>query len=250
MSIIYCLHNLLCLLQFIASLATDRLTVIIFFDNGTWFATIVLNIHLIHKLMSKAKNLFERYESAEPEFQQLGACIDHPVRLARWGMINSFTNIDGTTKEKLPAWEDSTPQMFAILVSASGKGSIVIRLNGCGYQKWESLTKEQVESGKFEQAGDYAIIDKDGHKVRLEDEANTESCRNILNQFFAALDMPVKSKIDGLDTAVEEQRTMLTTIVKSEYEGKDQFRATRFKKAAAVVAAEGEGEDWNDGEDK
>lgn len=228
----------------------DRLTVIIFFDNGTWFATIVLNIHLIHKLMSKAKNLFERYESAVPEFQQLGACIDHPVRVARWGRLDSFTNIDGSTKENLPAWEDSTPQLFAILVSTLGKGSIVIRLNGAGYSKYEGLTKEQVESGKFEQAGDYAITEVNGHKVRIEDPANTESCRNILNQFFGALDMPVGSKIDSLDEAVEEQRTMLCTVVKSEYEGKDQFRATRYKKATTKVVPEGEGEDWDDGEGK
>ena len=196
--------------------------------------------------MSKAKNLFERYESAEPEFLQLGACVDHPVRIARWGRIDSFTNIDGSTKENLPAWEDSTPQLFAILVSMLGKGSIVIRLNGAGYQKFEGLTKAQVESGKFEQASDYAITEKDGHKVRLEDPANTESCRNILNQFFGAIGMPVGSKVDDLDTAVEEQRTMLTTVVKSEYEGKDQFRATRFKKAAPVAAGDDKGESWDD----
>ena len=199
---------------------------------------------------AKAKNLFDRYESAEPEFQQLGACVDHPVRVARWGRIDSFTQIDGSTKENLPAWEDATPQLFVILVSMLGKGSIVVRLNGCGYAKYESLTKEQIESGKFEKAGDYAITTINGHKVRLEDPGNTESCRNILNQFFSALNLPTKSKIDDLDMAVEEQSTMLCTVTKGEYEGKDQYRATRYKKASAVMAdAESSGEDWNDGED-
>ena len=200
-------------------------------------------------MSSKAKNLFERYESAEHSFQQLGACVDHPVRVARWGRIDSFTNIDGTTKENLPAWEDSTPQVFVILVSMLGKGSIVVRLNGCGYGKYESLTKEQIESGKFERAGDYAITVVNGHKVRLEDPSNTDACRNILNQFFGALDMPIGSKIDSLDGAVEEQRTLLTTVTKGEYEGRDQFRASRFKKASAVMAeASEDGEDWNETE--
>ena len=198
-------------------------------------------------MSKKNVSLFDRFESAEPQFQQLEACVDHPVRVARWGRIDSFTQIDGSTKENLPAWEDPTPQLFVILVSTLGKGSIVARLNGCGYTKYESLSKEQVESGKFEQAGEYAITEIDGHKVRLEDTGNTESCRNILNQFFGALDLPVGSKIDDLDKAVEEQRTMLTTVTKGDFEGRDQYRAGRFKKAGAVMATEEAGEDWDEG---
>lgn len=201
-------------------------------------------------MSKKNENLFDRYESAEPQFQQLGACVDHPVRLARWGRLDSFTQIDGTTKETLPAWEDATPQVFAILVSMLGKGSIVVRLNGCGYLRHEDLTKEQVESGDYEKAGDYAITTINGHKVRIEDPDKTESCRNILNQFFGALDMPVKSKIDDLDVAVEEQRVMLCTVTKDEHDGKDQYRAGRYKKAdSATVDAEGSGENWQEGEE-
>ena len=183
--------------------------------------------------MSK-QSMFQTYESAESQFKQLDPCVDHPVYIARWGLINSFKNIDGTNKTKLPAWEDSTPQVFAILVSKSGKGSIVIRLNGCGYDKYEQLTKAQVESGKFEKAEDYAITDVKGHMVRKENKDNTASCRNILDQFFGALDLPLKSGIDDLDQAVEDQRPMLITVTKTDYEGKPQFRASRYRKVTAV----------------
>ncbi len=181
------------------------------------------------------KNLFQGYKSSESEFKQLEPCVDHPVYIARWGMINSFKNIDGTNKTKLPAWEDSTPQVFIILVSKQGKGSIVVRLNGCGYDKYEDLTKAQAESGKFEKAGDYAITDVNGHMVRKENKANTDACRNILDQFFGALELPLESGIDDLDQAVEDQRAMLITVTKTDYEGKPQFRASRYRKTTTVI---------------
>lgn len=183
--------------------------------------------------MSKKQNMFQTYKSAESQFKQLDPCVDHPVRLARWGTINSFQNIDGTSKTKLPAWEDSTPQIFAILVSALGMGSIVIRLNGCGYEKYEDLTKAQANSGKFEKAEDYAITLQNGHMVRKENKTNTESCRNILDQFFGALELPLESTIDDLDAVVEDQRQMLITVTKTDYDGKPQFRASRYKKPTA-----------------
>lgn len=199
--------------------------------------------------MSKKQNLFQSYKSAESEFKQLEPCTDHPVYLARYGMINSFQNIDGTNKTKLPAWEDSTPQVFGILVSTQGKGSIVVRWNGCGYEKYEDLTKAQVDSGKFEKAGDYAITKVNGHMVRKENKANTESCRNILDQLFSAMQLPLESGIDTLDEVVEDQRPFLITVTKTVYDGKDQFRASRYKKVSAKKVeadAQEEPETWNE----
>ncbi len=197
--------------------------------------------------MSKKQNLFQTYKSAESEFKQLEPCVDHPVYLARWGTINSFQNIDGTNKTKLPAWEDSTPQVFGIMVSTSGKGSIVVRWNGCGYEKYEDLTKAQMDSGKFEKAGDYAITKVNNHMVRKENKANTESCRNILDQLFGAMQLPLESGIDSLDEVVESQRPFLITVTKSDYDGKPQYRASRYKKPTAKKeeAEVGEGsDDW------
>ena len=179
-------------------------------------------------------SIFKNYSSSTPEFQQIGEVTRHSFRLSAFKLLDSFQNYDGSDKEELPVWEDPVPQLAVVAVSTEGKGGITHRFNGCGYVKFDDLSKKDVESGKFEDVKGYAVTEKDGHKVRKEDPVKTQSCLNILNQFYSALGMKEGSSIDDLNRAIEDGYTFMADVVNDPYDGRDQFRLTRFRKASAV----------------
>ena len=183
--------------------------------------------------MSKLSN----YKSKAPEFQKLpeGA---HGVRLVSYKETDSFHNYDGSLKEKLPAYVNACEQLAITVVSLSGKGGMTHRLNLEGYPKFSELTDAEVQSGKFTDVNGYACAmnKATGKLERISDPIRTATCENILDQFFSAIGMKEGSGIDALDTAIAEHYPMDIVVTNEPYDGADQFRITRFRKATVVTA--------------
>ena len=199
-----------------------------------------------------SNSIFKSFKSSAPDFMQIGEIKRHIFLLVRIVLLDSFTNFDGSEKEELPEWEDAVPQLAIVAMSKEGKGGITHRFNGSGYVRYDELSKAQLKSGKYEDCNGYAVLEQDGHKVRTEDPAKTESCKNILNQFFSALGMEEGSGVEDLDTAIENGNTFMADVVNEPYQGRDQFRLTKLRKSPLGSAGSSDddekGEDWSEDE--
>lgn len=185
----------------------------------------------------------DSYQSKAPEFQKLDKG-DQRVRLVSWKATDSFRNYDGTLKEKLPQFSNATEQLVITVVSTiPGKGGLTHRLNMDGYLRWKDLSQKEVESGKFTEVeeGDeiYACATDPKTKklIRLNDEGRTKTCEGILDQMFAAMQVPVGSGVDELDNIIAEKREFIVNVAISDYQGKKQHRILGFKKSTAPVTA-------------
>lgn len=184
-------------------------------------------------------NFFKSFKTEKPAFQSLTEG-SHLVRISRVELITSFQKYDGSPKEKLPEWQNATPQLAVTVIAAEdGKsGAMTHRFNGCGFIKYDDLTTKQVKSGKFEEINGYACyVDKDNDTIRLESEEKTIACQNILNQFAAALQIKEGSDLmEALAVVIAEQTTFRADVTKEDYEGKDQYRLAKFKAVTTVKA--------------
>jgi len=191
-------------------------------------------------------DFFKDFKVAKPEFQLLPEG-EQVVRLLRVELLNSFQQYNGTAKDELPQWENATPQLaVTVVASEEGKnGGMTHRFNGCGYRKYDELTKAEKDSGKYEDIDGYACYtDDEGDMIREEDPDRTEKCANIINQFASALQIEEgEDLMPALNRAIEDQVAFRVTVVNEPYEGKDQFRLTRFRALATVTAG---GEDFDD----
>ena len=186
-------------------------------------------------------DFFKSFKVAEPQFVSLEPG-EHQVRLVKYEETNSFSKLNGDTKDNLPEWTDFTPQL-AITVVATGKGKtggMTHRLNGMGYLKYSELTEEQIASGDYSDCHGYAVsADSEGDMVREASPEHSKECENIMNQFAAALKIKVGSKLEkGLDEAIANKVDFTIVVVNEPYEGKDQLRISRFKTVKAVVKAD------------
>jgi len=181
-------------------------------------------------------SIFKSFKSSKPTFNKLGEVKNHLVNVEEVVLIDSFTKFDGSQKEDLPPWEDPTPQLAIRFRSTTGKGSIVHRYNGCGYKKAETLTKEELDSGKYEVVEDckYALVEEDGSTVREQDAENTASCANIMNQLFFALGIPEGSDIDALEKAKNDGYELRIDVVEKVYMDKPQLRVEFTRPAGEV----------------
>ena len=180
---------------------------------------------------------FASYQSKAPEFQKLSEGT-HSVRLVSVKETDSAHNYDGTLKENLPEYVDSTEQLAITVVSTEGKGGMTHRLNAEGYVKFAELTDEEIKSKKFTNVNGYACArNKAGKLQRIPDEKKTQSCDNIMDQFMASTGLPEGSSIDDLDNVIQSKAEFQVVVINDEYDGKDQFRIKSFKKASALVAA-------------
>jgi hypothetical protein len=211
-------------------------------------------------------NIFNGFKSGEPSFPEMPAVTDHPFVLEAWGHGDSFTTPSGVPKDadRLPPWEDPTPEIWMLFRSKDGAGSIFYHAHGAGYRSGDSLTREEIESEKFSvecahfdskgnpMGATYACeVNENGEKVRIIDPAKTAQCANIVNQIFASLGLPVGSKLDALDSAVAEKRVVIANVTHTKFgEGKNattQARIGSWRNPAKVKAAAG-GDDWESGE--
>jgi hypothetical protein len=182
---------------------------------------------------------FKSFKVAKPEFQLLKEG-EHVVRLLRVEVLNSFQQFNGATKDELPPWKNATPQLAITVVAAEeGKsGGMTHRINGCGYRKYDDLSAKEIKSGKYEDINGYACYkDEDDDVVREEDEERTQSCANIINQIANAMKIKEGTPLlAGLEEAIADQTNFKVTVVNEPYDGKDQFRLTKFRAIATVAA--------------
>ncbi len=182
----------------------------------------------------------------KPEFVLL-ALGENIVYLSRYEQTSSFKKYDGSPKDELPEWKDEGPQL-AITVTAGeeGKnGALTHRLQMYGFVRFDELSDKQIKTGKYENIGGYACVKtKAGATVRIIDEERTQKCTNILMQFCNALQIPVATEDDestigpGLDKAIAEKTLFKATVVNEQYEGKDQYRLSKFKAMANVMVTD------------
>jgi len=192
--------------------------------------------------MSMSKDYFGEFKVEKPEFSLLPEG-DSRVRVIRAEILNSFQKFNGSPKDELPQWKNATPQLaITVVASEKGKnGGLTHRFNGCGYEKYDELSQKQMESGDFENIDGYACKkDKDGDIVRIVSKERTESCNNIINQFAAAMQLPVDSNLmDGVNRAIAEKTEVNVTVVNKPFDGRDQLRLEKFRAAAAVTVDDG-----------
>lgn len=189
-------------------------------------------------------DFFKNFEVSAPEFNLLGVG-EHVVRLIRAEEVTSFQQFNGDEKIKKPEWKDATPQLAITVVAAEeGKsGGLTHRFNGRGYVKMSELSKEQRESGEYEDKEGYACsLNEDGLLVREVSDVHTKECANILNQFAAALGIKPSEKGKPetylgaqLLARIADQTTFRVTVVNKPHLGKDQLRLERFKSMSAVT---------------
>ena len=203
-------------------------------------------------------NVFSGFKSEKPSFPTIGEVKDHPFRLIAWGLGDSFTTPSGAPKDKLPPWEDPTPEVWLHLASEAAKGTIFYHANGCGYVPYDKLTKEQIESGKYESASSrtdkkgnpvgkqYAVTEVDNRKVRIADPEKTAQCGNIFNQILAAFGIePGNTLEDAMNSIMAEKKIVIANIVKEEFDGGEQLRVSGWRNPAKVKVTAGT-EEWED----
>lgn len=185
----------------------------------------------------KELDFFAGFKVSKPEFNLLPVG-EHIVRLIRAEEVTSFQQFNGDEKIKLPEWKDATPQLAVTVVAAEeGKsGGLTHRFNGRGYVKMSELSKEQRESGNYEDKQGYACsLNEDNLLVREVSDVHTKECANIINQFANALGMKEGQKLGkALNQAIADQVKFRVTVVNKPHEGKDQLRLERFKAVNAV----------------
>jgi hypothetical protein len=183
--------------------------------------------------MTKLSN----YVSKTPEFQKLPEG-SHGVRLVSYKETDSFHNYDGSMKEVLPEYCNPCEQLAITVVSVAGKGGITHRLNMEGYTKFADLTDKEVQSGKFTDIAGYAcaVNPKTKKLERIPDAGKTVTCENILDQFFSAVQLKEGSTINDLDTAIADKYPFEIVVVNEPYDGADQLRISRFRKATVATA--------------
>lgn len=183
-------------------------------------------------------DFFKSIKVERPEFNLLGVG-EHNVRLIRAEETDSFSQFNGEEKKSLPLWKDRTPQLAVTVVSAEdGKsGGLTHRLNGLGYIKYNDLSDDQKESGDYEDVQGYAcVLNEEGDLVRIMSEERSKQCKNILNQFAAAVGGKEGDNLgDTLTRAIANKTTFKATVVNDEYDGKEQLRLSRFKAVANVM---------------
>jgi len=189
-----------------------------------------------------SKDYFGEYKVEKPEFTKLPEG-DSTVRIIRAEGLTSFQKYDGSPKDELPEWKDSGPQLaITVVASEEGKnGGLTHRFNALGYKRFDELSAKEHEGGKYENIGGYACTaNKAGDMVRVIDKDRTQSCKNILNQFAAAAQIPIgESLMDGIAKAIADKTNMRVTVTNKDFDGKDQLRLTRFRQVAVAEIDDG-----------
>jgi len=193
-----------------------------------------------NKQIKKNVGKLESYASKLPEFQKLPEG-DNEVRLVSYKPTDSFHNFDGTLKDPLPEYVNATEQLIITVVGTDPKkGGLTHRLNLDGYLRYSELTDKEIQSGKFEDVDGYACArdPKSKELVRLTDEGRTKTCLGIIDQMFAAMQIPVGKGIEALDGIITEHRPFIVKVTRGQYNDRDQYRIGAFKKAVVVLQPE------------
>ena len=171
---------------------------------------------------------FTNYQS-KPVVSNLLPVGEHRVRIIEAFETDSFTSHDKTRKDKEFGWENPTDQFLIHVASVENKGSLIHRLQGQGWKKFDALTDEEIKSKKYQNIDGYACIKTKTGLARIEDEAKTLQCNRIFDRLMNAVGAPEGSGIDVLDQAIADKTEFMVVIVNDEYEGKDSLKIASFK---------------------
>ncbi len=179
-------------------------------------------------------SIFQNFKSEAPTFEKVPEGIYLFTLVQVIFDLDSFHNWDGTPKVELPEWKNPTPQIG--LLAKCDKGVVPFRLNGESYLRWDDLTEKQIASGKYVQAGNYALVKKTMMREPLDiDDPRTLGAISIVNEIMKALDMPEGSDINMLAAVVENKTPFQAKVVHVREEGfPDQVKLTRFRKASGM----------------
>lgn len=170
-------------------------------------------------------SIFKKIRGARSTFNPLPEGF-HVVTLTKHMEIDSFTDHNGEVKKDLPEWADATPQY---LIAVKGeKGSLMHRLNGRGYIKYESLSDKQIESGEFIECESYACTtNEDGKIVRIEDKVKTEAAERIMASFLFAT-AGEEGTVEALDEVVADKEQFVVKVVNKPYDGKENLEIEAY----------------------
>jgi len=171
---------------------------------------------------------FSSYQS-KPVVSILLPVGEHRVRMIEAFETDSFTSHDKTPKDKEFGWINPTDQLLIHVASVENKGSLVHRLQGQGWKKFDALTDEEVKSKKYQNVDGYACIKTKEGLMRVEDETKTAQCSRIFDRLMNALNLPEGSGIDAIDQAIADKTEFMVIVVNDEYEGKDNLKIASFK---------------------
>lgn len=129
-------------------------------------------------------------------------------------------------KTNLPEWKDATPQLAVVFWHKDGV--TVRRFNGHGFMRYTDMSAKQQKD--YDELGTEGYAVHKTKKTRVISKPNTESCENILNQFFDACNLPEGSTyLDLPDCMVQG------TIVDKEFGDKIYHELTTFKRVGSEV---------------
>ena len=180
---------------------------------------------------------FTNYQS-KPVVSNLLPVGEHRVRMIEGFETDSFTSHDKTPKDKEFGWINPTDQFLIHVVSVENKGSLIHRLQGQGWKRFDALTDEEVKSKKFTNVDGYACIKTKSGVERVEDETKTAQCGRIFDRLMNAIGAPVGSDIGAIDQAIADKTEFMVIVVNDEYEGKDSLKIASFKPVKALVPIE------------
>lgn len=165
----------------------------------------------------------------------------HRLRLVNAAVIHSAMTNKGEPKETLKEYEDVTTQLYCELGSVEGAGAIAHRFQLEGFRSYDKLSPDEKESGKYEPSEEgYALVTKNSKKFRVPSEENTESAQRILSQAFKAMGLPPGSKINDLQTVIDDKTEFYGVVREREYNGKtfNELHYLQEIKEAAPVGEE------------
>jgi hypothetical protein len=160
---------------------------------------------------------------------------EHRVKVIQGIEVDSFTSHDGSKKDKEYPWVNPTDQFLIHVVSVEGKGSLIHRLQGQGFKKFQDLTDEEIKSKKFTNLEGYACIKGKLGMERVLDAVKTAQCDRIFDRFMGAIGAPEGSGLDFVDQAIADKTEFMVIVTNDEYEGKDQLKISGFKPVSADV---------------
>jgi len=194
----------------------------------------------ISALPTDLKAYFKQ-ETAEPEFKDLSPG-EYNVTIQGLKVLDSrIKDWKGTKKSVLPKYVDFTPQIGVRFVSTEGEGSIVSRFNLLAFDKWDDLTPEEQESGKYEPVGEYACVkDDDGELIRTPSESGMVTVNRIQASVAHALGMTGESFALALDKAMQEKVVFGIRVEPHQYKGQVYSRVVSYFPVKAEIEADTE----------
>jgi hypothetical protein len=149
-------------------------------------------------------------------------------------LVDGKLSVVGMKDKEFP-WITPTPQIAVHFVADSG--SHVHRFSEKGYAKWNDLSVEEQESGKFSEEEGYACKMTKKGLDRIESPKATATCTENIEKFLFALNKGRAGDVD-VDSAIANKNVFIVEIVNDPYKGKNYLVANSFSAIKTVAGDE------------